>query len=553
MGILLSFLAAVIVGICLVYFRNLAMAGILLALLGLIFFLERTKKRALCLGLGLVFGLAASLYYLGKELPHNYNYVNLIYEGKQGIAHQFLFEGRRIGVSFPYGEGENLKVGNCYCLESRWQKMPPQADGRIYFGAQAKIKASYPPDSLRSFVEEMKGKWAVWYEEVIGVEGGAMAGSLILGTKSAYLKASQDRLKSLGIIHILSISGFHVNLLEGLFKKLRLGKLSFPLILAYAFLVNSVPGWRAAFMKGHQVLGQVFKRDSDSRSQLAFSALLLLIPRPYLLFQPSFQLSFLATAGLAALAKPLKEGLKNLPLGEALALSLSATIPCLPVLAGISHRFDLVMFPANILVVPFYGGLCGVAFFLLGIFILEPIWAFLPIYLPLGQLLSSLYNLCRCCAVLLEYVLYRFFSLPLAWSGWILWYWLPLWAILLRGRRVSLLRKAASLLLALVTIVSFSILPGTTRITYLKKFGQARLLLRSMFSQAEIYTEKMAFCAPRDGVILEDPCQVFGLDLEPAEGDFVKVLIRGKPLMPQGSDIIEEEYIKWGDALIRVK
>ena len=92
---------------------------------------------------------------------------------------------------------------------------------------------------------------------------------------------------------------------------------------------------------------------------LSLSALLLLVWRPSDLWDPGFQLSFAATAGIIYLAAPFTGFLheRRTPrwLAAAIAVSLAAQLPVTPVMLGHFNQLSIIGVAANLLVVPLAG------------------------------------------------------------------------------------------------------------------------------------------------------------------------------------------------------
>lgn len=169
-----------------------------------------------------------------------------------------------------------------------------------------------------------------------------------------------------GIVHILSVSGSHISLLAavlawlgGLLRLPRLvtaGLVIFA-ITVYTLLAGCVPPvLRAAAMGGLTFLALALGRERDARRLLLIVGIGMLLLWPLLLFHISFQLSFLATAGLIYLAPGLGRWLeaRGLPrfLAGSFALSISAQGATLPVIAYYFNQLSLSCLLANLIVVP---------------------------------------------------------------------------------------------------------------------------------------------------------------------------------------------------------
>jgi competence protein ComEC len=141
----------------------------------------------------------------------------------------------------------------------------------------------------------------------------AMLRAMLLGQRDADLHQASGDLARLGIVHIVSISGFHLAVLAGLaMVMLRLAPLAargraIAAILAvgaYVLLVPAeAPVIRSAVMIIALLAAEASGRRYDRLSVLAWTSILLLVWRPLDVFSPGFQLSFLATGVLIARAE----------------------------------------------------------------------------------------------------------------------------------------------------------------------------------------------------------------------------------------------------------
>ena len=116
-----------------------------------------------------------------------------------------------------------------------------------------------------------------------------------------------------GVAHLLAVSGLHTSLWCGLFISiLKLLKLKekyanlcgiFVLLLLVIISGFTPSVIRASFMMVITLIAPLFKKQSDSINSLGLAAGVILIFNPYVLYSPSFYLSFLATLGVVTASK----------------------------------------------------------------------------------------------------------------------------------------------------------------------------------------------------------------------------------------------------------
>jgi competence protein ComEC len=139
-----------------------------------------------------------------------------------------------------------------------------------------------------------------------------VAKTMLLGVKSSIDFETMAVYSSLGAIHILSVSGLHIGLLYvGLLfifgflkRKGPYGKiLFFSIVMVLLWLYAGISGFsnpviRSAWMFSIMLFAKAFLRQQNGVNTLAFSCFILLVGKPLALFEPGFQLSYLAVLGL---------------------------------------------------------------------------------------------------------------------------------------------------------------------------------------------------------------------------------------------------------------
>lgn len=205
--------------------------------------------------------------------------------------------------------------------------------------------------------------------------------ALLLGQRGYIPQLLEREYAVSGVNHILSVSGFHVGiiavttlfLLRWVGRRSALLLLSFnlyrwslaavlPLILCYLFLTGAAPATvRSVVMLGALLIASLLEREHDLLDMIILAALLMLLAVPGLLFQISFQLSFVALWGIVALTP---ECMKLLPIGREswlyapvalCAASSAAILATSPLVAYHFHIFSLTGLVSNLIIVPLMG------------------------------------------------------------------------------------------------------------------------------------------------------------------------------------------------------
>ena len=176
---------------------------------------------------------------------------------------------------------------------------------------------------------------------------------------------------TVGLIHILSVSGSHMSILAAaagalasLLKLRRTTKflIGCSIIIAYAILSGCVPPViRSAATACLTFFALAFNRQRDARRLLTIVALIMLLHNPLLLFHISFQLSFTATAGILFLSPMINRALERFnpndnkflsAVSMSIACTLGATILPQPVVAWYFNQLSISSLLANLIVTP---------------------------------------------------------------------------------------------------------------------------------------------------------------------------------------------------------
>lgn len=281
----------------------------------------------------------------------------------------------------PY-KGETAKIGDTLEAFANIKKVRPAGNPGAYdrfthllsegitaeaFGGKSGVKIiegdAYP--ILRK-AAEIRLHYKNAMEKVMPKEDAAAIFAMLFGGYSGLKEELVEAFTVTGIVHILSVSGSHVSMLAAVIawlgKIFRVPKIFLTVLIIiiigfYTALAGFVPpALRAAVMGCLAFFGAAIERDADAKRALTLVALAFLFYNPLLLFHISFQLSFLATAGLICLTPKLTKILLSYRLPYALsasfALTIGAQLLTLPIIAYYFHRLSVSSLLANLLIVP---------------------------------------------------------------------------------------------------------------------------------------------------------------------------------------------------------
>ncbi|MCL0046433.1 DNA internalization-related competence protein ComEC/Rec2, partial [Dehalococcoidales bacterium] len=137
----------------------------------------------------------------------------------------------------------------------------------------------------------------------------SLAQGIILGIRDNIPQSIRDNFSHTGTAHLLAISGLHLSIIAGILLNLGIwlfGRrhytyiwLALGIIWLYALLTGmNPPVVRGAIMASLFLIATLFGRQHSAFTALAFAAAIMVGINPQILWTASFQMSFLAMAGL---------------------------------------------------------------------------------------------------------------------------------------------------------------------------------------------------------------------------------------------------------------
>lgn len=191
----------------------------------------------------------------------------------------------------------------------------------------------------------------------------SLLSGLLLGTKQSLGKEILEKFQRTGTSHIVVLSGYNIaivaesimSLVKFLPKNISFGFGALSIVLFTVLSGGGASGVRAAIMVLTALFAKRFNREYKANRILGFTIILMLAPNPLLLvFDPSFQLSILATIGLVFVSPILEPYFKNITekfgFREILSTTIATQITVLPFLIYNTGIVSLVSLPVNILI-----------------------------------------------------------------------------------------------------------------------------------------------------------------------------------------------------------
>lgn len=339
--------------------------------------------------------LGSVLYYLG------FNVYSLILVGLF-ISSLYVFGGRKeillfsffivmsLGINHLYYKVQTKDISNfkVRIRESYYNEYLATYKGRkIYIkgsklkldkGREYVINGYFKPevDKNKGIVGTLEGKYVYGEKEdvvtklyeyreylynrmksVLSEENAALVSATSFGYVEGLTSEQKDYMKYYGLIHIISVSGFHMALIYKILNKIFDYRITLLICVVYAvFTGASAATLRSLFMIIVLKLGEALYKEYDALSALCFSGIILCLISPYNALDLGFQLSYLATLGIILFNSKLDRFFYKFPkyLREAMAISISPQILTYPILGVTIGYFSLNVVVSNIILMPFF-------------------------------------------------------------------------------------------------------------------------------------------------------------------------------------------------------
>lgn len=334
--------------------QNIILGAVIAASFFGILYFNIDKKFCILCSLFACLSFTSAYLYFGIKIPKDAT-LNVRINSKN----TYYAEGSYLGRNFNLkGNLNKVNVGDLVCVFGEFSNNIDYDDGII---GELKVKQiKYVKKDLISQIYDFRRKIYEKYSKELGKDYAGIVMSLCFGDTSNLSNEYKNNLKTLGIIHAVSVSGMHIGVIYIVMEKI-LGIWGALIVsLIYVIFTGSLPAtFRSFIMIAILKFSYKVYKNYNALASLAFSALIMLILKPYYLLNIGFDLSYLATLGIIIFYKRIRRGLYKLPqkLNDALSVTLSAqlfSVPyCLLVLGNFSGGFIL----GNLVIVPVYSAI----------------------------------------------------------------------------------------------------------------------------------------------------------------------------------------------------
>lgn len=307
----------------------------------------------------------------------------------KGYGMNFTLDVDGIGMSVATKNPENISYGDevtaTGTLELPENFMTDQGNEFDYISYLYKDNILYKLKSAKiTMLSRGNGNWIIAhlipvknailksFHRVLPAKEADLLAGLNLGEKSNIDDEFRNDLVNTGTIHMIALSGANVTVIANTLRDFFVGILKLSArfaawggALCIVLFVTMTGLQSSAVRAGIMALLAIFARGQgrayDAFRALSFSGFLMVLWDPkYLVYDTSFQLSFLATLGIIFITPLLERAFIRfpktivyiIPFREALSVTLGAQLSVLPFILYKMGTLSIISLPANIMVLP---------------------------------------------------------------------------------------------------------------------------------------------------------------------------------------------------------
>ena len=232
--------------------------------------------------------------------------------------------------------------------------------------AQAKLISSGHGNPVQAFLFKIKDSFIEKINQIMSEPESSLLSGILIGEKSSIDKDTMDNLNKTGLSHVVNISGYNISIvasaIEKTFSFLPRGIGFFAgaigIILFVIMSGATARAIRAGIMALIVILADATHRNYQAGRALIIAGLLMIIINPKILvFDLSFQLSFLATLGIIYVSPVLKNKIgfitEKFGMKDTVSSVIAAQILVLPSILYSMGTLSFFALPANVLVLAF--------------------------------------------------------------------------------------------------------------------------------------------------------------------------------------------------------
>jgi len=258
------------------------------------------------------------------------------------------------------------------------QRMNPSDKDYTFYLLSEDIVATVKSEQYQIIERHIKNKLSMSFyiinqiEKIFKGNDEGIMQALLMGDTEDLSDEVYEVYSQTGIVHVLSVSGFHIALLMGI-ALVVLGYLGIPyvpkyiltgfVLWGYGFMTGlSVSTVRTCIMATLVIIARCIWEEEDHLINLALAATIILLLSPFQLYQVGFQLSFTAVLSLLLSDKLIEKienhvSKKQLKTLKILVPWLSVSLGIAPILAFNFYVVPLLCSLLNLILIPLFSGI----------------------------------------------------------------------------------------------------------------------------------------------------------------------------------------------------
>lgn len=373
------------------YFMNKVVSVIFLGIIFAVVIGTIKNKYFILMIVFMILGFGLFYQYFNINVPQRGMYEIRLEEYKEYYT-EGEYKGRRVKIDLPETK-EKIKEGSYIKGYGVFKKEISYENGFI-----GTIYMNYVKETRVGILQkiyEFRNYTVDSFKEALGEKRASVINGVAYGTTDSIDENTMNQLKTLGIIHVISVSGLHIALVFVAVEKV----FGYKIALIICFLYVIFTGGKAATIRSFIMimmmkLSKGLYKKYNPLSALSTSALVLLVYKPYFAFNMGFHLSYLSTLGIILFYNKIRKTLYKLPekINSNLSLCLSAQIFVFPYTAFSFNNFALGFVLGNMVLIPLYSALVVLGMIYIPIQFV-PVLKNLAVFL-IGKIIDLIYFLC---------------------------------------------------------------------------------------------------------------------------------------------------------------
>ena len=296
-------------------------------------------------------GIISSWLYFNFNV-YNYNLFNVRITDKNQYYTLGSYKNRKILL---LGDFKNIKQGQKVLVQGKFNKEYNLSKGII--GSVTMVKYKLEKDDLITKLYSFKVDLNSKFKKYLSKDKASLVMAMCFGDTSSLDSNQKNDFQKLGVIHAISVSGFHLAAIYVVFEKLIGIYPGLGLSLLYVIFTGNQPSTIRAFLMIFFVKfsKKVYKK-YDSISSIALSAIIILMIKPYYILDIGFALSYLSTLSILLFNKIIIKKLIFFPkkIGESISISLSSQILSIPYAVFCIKNVSTGFLIGNVVLLPLY-------------------------------------------------------------------------------------------------------------------------------------------------------------------------------------------------------